>query len=84
MYVNKLLKTVLFYFWKVEKGYGMSPHIVFLPSKRDIENLKIVRIIDFNWFPHMNPSHYNREIYDYVQNITKIKLDENVKYIPFP
>lgn len=69
---------------EINERYKMEPYIVCIPSKREITNLKIVKIFDFNWFPHMNPAYYDKEIYHFMEKITGVELNKQELYIPFP
>lgn len=64
--------------------YGIEPFISMIPSKRDIPHLKIVKIFDFNWFPHMNAKEYDKHMFTYITEHTGIYLNEKESYIPFP
>lgn len=61
----------------------MNPHICFLNSHRTISHLKIARIIDDQWFPHINPSLYENDKLENLSEILKINIRQE-KYIPFP
>lgn len=69
---------------KINKNYGIEPYIVFINTKRLVNHLKVIKVIDFNWFPHMRPEFYNDDIYSYVEKRTNIILQRDVNIIPFP
>lgn len=69
---------------RIKENYGINPYVVFINSKRLINNLKVIKIIDFNWFPHMRPEIYSKSIYEYIENKTGKVLLKNEKIIPFP
>lgn len=69
---------------KISYKYGMDPLIVAINSKRDVNCLKVAKVIDLNWFPHMKPDHYSNNIYKYVEQQTGLSLDRNIDIIPFP
>ncbi|MFJ5789613.1 YcaO-like family protein [Lysinibacillus sp. NPDC093197] len=62
----------------------MNPMISMFPSHRKIPHLKIVKVFDTNWFPHLNPSLYTKENIDNVSKIIGKRLDYNIDWIPFP
>lgn len=71
-------------FRKLNKRYYMDPLIFFLKPIRDIDILKIIKVLDLNWFPNMFPKTYDKAVYDYVENATNVKLDRECSFIPFP
>ena len=85
---KKIIKTVEYKFdlyefiLKMKKIYKMEPYVCFLPSKRG--GIKVVKIVDFNWFPHMFPKYYSEEIYNFVESAMNHSLDRKVEFIPFP
>lgn len=62
----------------------MNPMICTFPSHRKIPHLKIVKVFDTNWFPHLNPALYTKESIDNVSKIIGKKLYNNLDWIPFP
>jgi hypothetical protein len=72
------------------KLFCMHPYILIFSSKREIPHLKICKILDFNWFPHMRPGIYDENIYQFVEEKMKVKMEMKVKLrrdidiIPFP
>lgn len=64
--------------------YGMDPLIIFLKPIRELKGLKIAKVFDVNWFPTLSPLSYTKEMYDYVEEHTKVKLDRKCNFIPFP
>lgn len=77
---DKKLKDILV---EVNRKYKMEPYIVMIPSFRDIPNLKIGKVFDFNWFPNMSPSTYNKDHYDFVSGVLNTELDRNTTMLPF-
>lgn len=71
-------------FQKLNRQYSMEPLIFFIKPIRDIESLKIIKVLDLNWFPNMFPKTYDKAVYDYVENATNVKLDRECSFIPFP
>lgn len=71
-------------FQKLNRQYSMEPLIFFIKPIRDIESLKIIKVLDLNWFPNMFPKTYDKAVYDYVENATNVKLDRECNFIPFP
>lgn len=69
---------------KLNKEYSIDPDIYFMGSKRYIGNLKIIKVIDRKWFPHMVPKNYNENIWNNIENITEKKLRRDIQIIPFP
>lgn len=65
------------------KELGMNPSVVFFPNYRNIPHLKIVKVIDENWFPHLNPKLYSEKIKEYVSDILGVTI-YNDSWIPFP
>ena len=72
------------FLYEINEVYGMDPHIVFLRTKRLVNHLKVIKIVDFNWFPNMRPGIYNEYIYNYVEEKTNKVLNREVDIIPFP
>ncbi|MCC4054119.1 YcaO-like family protein [Enterococcus faecium] len=75
-----------FKLWKKEcrEKLKMDPVIGVFPSYQPIPHLKVVKVIDENWFPHMNPVLYNKNVYTFIQSIYGKELDKSIEYIPFP
>lgn len=71
-------------FHNLNRQYSMDPLIFFLKPIRDINTLKVIKVLDLNWFPNMFPKTYDEILYDYVENVTNIKLDRKCSFIPFP
>lgn len=69
---------------KLNEQYHMDPLIFYLSPIRDIDTLKVIKVWDCNWFPNMCPKSYEKAVYDYVKNVTNIKLDRKCNFIPFP
>lgn len=69
---------------KISDKYGMDPLIVAINSERDVNCLKIAKVVDLHWFPHMKPDHYSNDMYNYVEQQTGLSLDRNICIIPFP
>lgn len=66
------------------RNYNIHPFISCIPSKRNIPNLKITKVFDENWFPHMNPKYYSQSMYDFIEESTGKFLDRSIEFIPFP
>lgn len=62
----------------------MEPYAFFFPNQRNLSNLKILKIYDFNWFPNLLPLTYSEELYIKIENLVGRKLIRGCKYIPFP
>jgi ribosomal protein S12 methylthiotransferase accessory factor YcaO len=75
--INKMIQNIY-------TEYGINPYVYFIPTKRSIPNLKVIKIIDKRWFPHMFPKLYNEEIYNNIERSINKHLDRNVLFIPFP
>ena len=69
---------------KIKKDFNINPVIAMFESDQIIPHLKIVKIYDENWFPHMNPNLYNKEVYKFVSKSINKDLLTSIKYIPFP
>ncbi|TKI53328.1 hypothetical protein FC756_24550 [Lysinibacillus mangiferihumi] len=69
---------------RLYQKYKIHPYITSLSSHRDIPNLKITKVYDENWFPHMNPKLYPSSMYDFIEDSTGLSLDRSVEVIPFP
>jgi hypothetical protein len=62
---------------------GIEPYIFFLQLNQ--YNLyKVCQIVDLNWFPSLNPKWYPEEVYSFVENRMKVKLNHRCNFIPFP
>lgn len=75
-----------FKLWQKEcrEKLKMDPVISLFHSYQPIPHLKVVKVVDENWFPHMNPILYNESVYAFVQSICGKELDKSIEYIPFP
>lgn len=62
----------------------MNPLIAFFETKQNIPHLKVIKILDENWFPHMNAALFEEHSYNFVSSATGKELDRKIKYIPFP
>ncbi|MCT3116692.1 YcaO-like family protein [Lactococcus lactis] len=69
---------------KIKKEFNINPVIAMFESDQTIPHLKIVKIYDENWFPHMNPNFYNKEVYKFISKSINKDLLTSIKYIPFP
>lgn len=67
-----------------KEKFNMNPMIGLFKTDRKIPHLKVVKVFDKNWFPHMNPTLYKEKIYQYVEQSIDVTLKRNVDYIPFP
>jgi hypothetical protein len=65
-------------------NYRMEPFAFFFPNQRSIDHLKIIKIMDQNWFPNIYPNSFLEKTYINAESITGRKLDRSIKYIPFP
>lgn len=71
-------------FQQLNKQYNMKPLIIFLAPLRMINNLKIVKVLDRNWFSNLFPMSYEEKVYDFVEKVTHKELDRKCEFIPFP
>lgn len=62
----------------------MEPYAFFFPNQRNLSNLKVLKIYDYNWFPNLLPLTYSEELYSRIEKLTGRKLIRGCKYIPFP
>ena len=69
---------------KLYELYKIDPILFYMYPTRNIDNLKIVKFFDFNWFPSLNPKQFNCKVYDYIESVTNCKLDRHCTFIPFP
>lgn len=60
----------------------MNPFIAVF-SGRDGLGVKVVKIKDFNWFPHMRPALYTPEIISYLENTFGWKRQNFSDWLPF-
>lgn len=67
----------------LNKKYEINPYIALFLNQRNMAHLKIIKIIDFNWFPHMFPKLYTNKIYEFVEQVTETTLDRECKILPF-
>lgn len=65
-------------------NYNMEPFAFFFPNQRNIGHLKIIKIIDENWFPNIYPKSFLEKTLLNVEALTGRKLDRSFEYIPFP
>lgn len=69
---------------ELNKKYLFNPFIVIVPSfRKNINNLKAVKVFDFKWFPHMNIKMYNKNLFSNIEKYTKTKLNRSKKRLPF-
>lgn len=68
---------------KIRDELGIDPYVVFFANQRNMSHLKVIKIIDYNWFPHMFPRLYTKENYEFVEKVMGVKLDRNCNLIPF-
>ncbi len=64
------------------KDYNMEPYICIFDG-RENTGIKIVRIRDFNWFPHMRPGLYENSLIVELEKRFKTKIKKCVDWIPF-
>lgn len=62
--------------------YNMEPHICLFDG-RENTGIKIVKIRDFNWFPHMRPELYERRVVVDLEIKFQRKIKKSVDWIPF-
>lgn len=68
----------------LKKEFDIHPYITTIFSKRNIPNLKVVKVFDENWFPHIHPKFYDEETYDYIESKIGRTLNRDIETIPFP
>lgn len=75
-----------FYIKKMGDHLNMKPEVVLIPSFRTTFNLKVIKVVDRNWFPHMNPKLYDPAILNYTMKTLAIRSADLSKknWIPFP
>lgn len=87
-FVNNGLKCDKFNLYKfINEIYimqKMEPYVFFFSNQRNLPNLKILKVFDYNWFPNLLPLTYSEELYSKVEKLTGRKLIRKCKYIPFP
>ncbi len=70
---------------RLNQKYKMNPLVIFLPLKETkLNNVKVCKVFDLNWFPSLLPKSYPKDIYNFIEAVTQTKLDRNCTYIPFP
>lgn len=75
--LDEVIKTL-------NKEWNFKPILYYLETNTREKATKIVKIIDFGWFPNLAPGSYSEAIYQNIEEITKHKLDRNCNFIPFP
>ena len=69
----------------LNKKYKMTPLVSFLPLKETrINNIKVCKVFDLNWFPSLLPKTFDKKTYDFIEAVTGKILDRRCTYIPFP
>lgn len=68
---------------KICNDIGMHPEFVCLFANRGVNRLKVGKIFDRNWFPHMFPYKYKEQQYKFIEKKFGIELDRNIKFLPF-
>lgn len=68
---------------QIQTNLNMNPYIVIIPSFRNIPNLKIVKVFDENWFPHMNIKLFEESDYLKVSNAINVTLRRDKRILPF-
>lgn len=61
--------------------YSINPVLFFLKNKK---SFKVVKIVDFNWFPSLLPKSISEEKIKNIEKITGVKIDRKCNFIPFP
>ena len=64
----------------LKKEYGMEPKLIFL----DNDSLKVVKVVDFNWFPSLLPRMASSENIAFIESKTGRNIDIKCNFIPFP
>lgn len=64
----------------IKKEFDMEPRVVFLNSTA----VKVVKVLDFNWFPSLLPKMISPENISFIENKTNRVLDRNCNFVPFP
>ena len=69
----------------LKQKYKMNPLVSFLPlNETKINNIKVCKIFDLNWFPSLLPKTFDKKTYDFIESVTGKTLDRRCTYIPFP
>ncbi|AIN94396.1 YcaO-like family protein [Treponema putidum] len=69
----------------LNQKYKMNPLVSFLPlNETKINNIKVCKIFDLNWFPSLLPKTFDKKTYDFIESVTGKTLDRRCTYIPFP
>lgn len=68
---------------QVSLSLGMAPFVAMFESGH-ANGVKVVKIFDFNWFPHMAPKEYTEEIFFHVGGILGLERKNFSKLLPFP
>lgn len=74
------LQNILNELWE---KYQIDPYIFWANLNSNV-NIKACYICDLNWFPSMFPKFFVKEHYDFVEKVTKTKLERKCTFIPFP
>lgn len=61
---------------------GMEPYITVFDGIKRL-GIKVVKIRDFNWFPHMRPELYSKDVVCCIEKRLGRKVKKDVKWIPF-
>lgn len=64
------------------KLLGMEPYIAMFNGPERL-GIKVVKILDFNWFPHMRPELYSEELCFNMEKKIGKKMRKEAKWIPF-
>ncbi|WP_278403303.1 YcaO-like family protein [Brochothrix thermosphacta] len=67
----------------LNESLNMSPYITVLENNH-AENVKVVKVFDPNWFPHMAPKHYSVDTINYVERVLGLKRVNFSELLPFP
>lgn len=63
-------------------NFSMEPYIC-LFNGRENTGVKIVKLRDFNWFPHMRPGIYDNNLVAQMENKFQRKIKKSIDLIPF-
>ncbi|HIY57883.1 MAG TPA: hypothetical protein H9829_06760 [Candidatus Tetragenococcus pullicola] len=61
----------------------MEPFLAMFSGLHD-EKVKVVKVIDFNWFPNMAPTTYSEKNIQFVEHVIGSKRVDFSPLLPFP
>lgn len=64
----------------LKKEYGMEPKLIFI----DNDFFKVVKVLDFNWFPSLLPRMVSSKNISFIESKTGRNIDRKCNFIPFP